>query len=378
MTAVCCLCDTEITDENDTKEHLIPNALGGRRKIKGFICVDCNSKSGETWDGELAQQLHPLAMLFEIQRERGDVAPLNVTTTAGEKLTLRADEPLTIAKPEFNRKNLPTGGTEYKISARTMGEARKILLGLKKKHPELDVEKLLSEAEMVETLPEGVFHFQIEIGGEVAGRSIVKSCLAMAVSLGIDSATCGHATKYLRDAQGVPCFGYYSETDLVSGRVKGVPMHCLAVRADPESGLVLAYAEYYGAYRIVACLGEHYDDRLKEGVYCIDPRTGKELNVSVSLDFSREEINDIYDYKKQSLENTREALSAVIGPAVERNQKLALDRALERAAQKAFAGCGAKEGELLTPEHMRIISQIFTEEIAPYLIQRMRPVDSED
>ena len=27
----CALCDVEITDTNDTKEHLIPNAIGGRK-----------------------------------------------------------------------------------------------------------------------------------------------------------------------------------------------------------------------------------------------------------------------------------------------------------------------------------------------------------
>ena len=30
----CALCDETITSQNDTKEHLIPNAIGGRKKIK--------------------------------------------------------------------------------------------------------------------------------------------------------------------------------------------------------------------------------------------------------------------------------------------------------------------------------------------------------
>lgn len=50
----CALCNSNITDKNDSNEHLIPNAIGGRKKITGFICSNCNSKSGEFWDAELA------------------------------------------------------------------------------------------------------------------------------------------------------------------------------------------------------------------------------------------------------------------------------------------------------------------------------------
>lgn len=38
---LCALCDTEITIDNDTREHVIPNAIGGRKKISGFICENC-------------------------------------------------------------------------------------------------------------------------------------------------------------------------------------------------------------------------------------------------------------------------------------------------------------------------------------------------
>ena len=52
----CALCEIAITAESDSDEHLIPNALGGRRKVSGFLCRDCNSRTGETWDAALAEQ----------------------------------------------------------------------------------------------------------------------------------------------------------------------------------------------------------------------------------------------------------------------------------------------------------------------------------
>ncbi|GAL13836.1 hypothetical protein JCM19233_4843 [Vibrio astriarenae] len=71
----CALCDVEITEKNDTKEHLIPNAIGGRKKVKGFICENCNNASGDDWESELAKQLNPLSLFFGISRERGEAPP---------------------------------------------------------------------------------------------------------------------------------------------------------------------------------------------------------------------------------------------------------------------------------------------------------------
>ena len=66
----CALCNVEIAEQNDSKEHIIPNSIGGRKKVKGFICKDCNNKSGREWDDALAQQFNPLSLLLGIKRER--------------------------------------------------------------------------------------------------------------------------------------------------------------------------------------------------------------------------------------------------------------------------------------------------------------------
>ena len=39
---ICVLCESQITDGNDSRKHLIPNAIGGRRKVRGFLCNICN------------------------------------------------------------------------------------------------------------------------------------------------------------------------------------------------------------------------------------------------------------------------------------------------------------------------------------------------
>src|SRR5579871_1372315 len=219
---ICALCEAPITAETDSEEHLVPNALGGRRKVSGFLCRGCNSETGDSWDAKLAEQLLPLCLLLDVSRERGQPPGLRVVTTAGERLTIGPNGTLVKSAPVFTRTSSDSGKTQYRIEPRTMDEGRKILMELKRKHPEIDVEATLAEAQKVETYPQGAVGHDLSIGGELAGRAMVKSVLAWAFANGVDWARCEAALGYLRDKGATPCFGYYHDTDLIQGRPVGV------------------------------------------------------------------------------------------------------------------------------------------------------------
>jgi HNH endonuclease len=299
---LCALCEATITAETDSEEHLIPNALGGRRKVSGFICRDCNSAGGESWDAELAEQLLPLCLLLDISRERGDPPTLKVVTSAGERLTIRPNGTLARSAPVFTRTPSPSGKTHYHVEARTMHEAQQILMDLKRKHPEIDVDATLAGAQMVETYPRGAVGHDLSIGGELAGRSMMKSSLAWAFANGVDWAACEGALGYLRSKDAPPCFGYYHDTDLIQGRPAGVPLHCLSVEADTATGLILGYGEYFGFHRFVCLLGEGYRGPAIRSTHAIDPRTGAGLDLHVRIPFSRSDVEDIYAYRRTKLE----------------------------------------------------------------------------
>jgi hypothetical protein len=109
----CVLCENTITVQTDSEEHLISNALGGRKKVSGLLCRNCNSKTGDSWDAELAAQLLPLCLLMDISRQRGEPPTLKVETTAGERLTIGPNGSLSLSSPEFVATPLPSGGTQY-------------------------------------------------------------------------------------------------------------------------------------------------------------------------------------------------------------------------------------------------------------------------
>ena len=124
MMKICALCDAEITKNNYTREHVIPNAIGGRKKVKGFICKSCNSISGAEWDADLAKKLNPFSLFFRIQRKKGEVPALSFKTTGGEEYILNADGSMSLTKPVCSEQK-HENGVKISIKARSKKEIKK-------------------------------------------------------------------------------------------------------------------------------------------------------------------------------------------------------------------------------------------------------------
>ena len=121
----CVICNSSFQNVQNSNERIIPNALGGRKKIKGFICVDCNNKTGMEWDAELIKQLEPMSLYLRIKRERSETKPQIFNTSSGGTIRLKNDG--TMEYPKSLIKEDTKSGTIYD-SLRTKKEAFAVLL----------------------------------------------------------------------------------------------------------------------------------------------------------------------------------------------------------------------------------------------------------
>lgn len=285
----CVLCDRPITTANDSEEHIIPNSIGGRKTVKGFICKGCNGSTGREWEAELARQLNSLSLFFGISRDRGEVPPQLFETTTGEKLWKNADGSLMLHKPQYEA-NHTASGIQINIKARTWEEARKMLKGVKAKYPQIDFDQVLASATAQYNYPDGMLRFNLQVGGPKFGRSIVKSVFALAVKYGVQSASCQMARDYLVNPYAEACFGYYYEHDLISNRPDDIVLHCVSVSGNPDTRQLLGYVEYFGIHRMVVCLSNNYDGIEFSNTYGINPISGEELDLGVKLSLTPEDI----------------------------------------------------------------------------------------
>tara|TARA_R110002094_G_scaffold144418_1_gene134130 strand:+ start:196 stop:1215 length:1020 start_codon:yes stop_codon:yes gene_type:complete len=332
--------------------------------------VACNSKSGDNWDSALARQMKPLSLFFRINRERGDPPSQKFQTSSGGEWVLNADGSMVLPKPIFNEQKNDKG-LEINISARNMAEAKKMLKGVARKYPQLDVDELLEKAQAKSSYSQDPIKFNLSFGGLDAGRSFVKTALALLFTTGISVRDCEHAMRFLKKEESEPCFGYYYEKDLVVGRPAGIPIHCVHVNGDPDSNLIRGYVEYFGVMRVVMCLSSSYSGSAFSATYSVDPTKGEELDLDVDLDLTLTDIRKAYDYEKWDGNAVQQAMGAVIGPTLEIQHKEERKRVIEEAVRYAFANCGAKAGEAITEEqHNRLVGLLW-EKLEPWAVNQL-------
>jgi len=367
----CALCN-EILDESlDSWEHLILNAIGGRRKVRGVLCIRCNNSSGAVWDSVLADQLNPLVLLFGIERQEGRAPAQKFETAGGDHFWLNPDGTMSPGAVPYRKTPKGGGGWQIQISARTLADARKILKGVAKKYPEVDYERVLAAAEWKADYLDDVLKMSLGIGGERAGRSIVKSGLCLAVAEGVDPAQCANARSYLNDEKAEPCFGFYYACDLVRDRPRHVPLHCVAVSNRGCDGQLLGYVEFFGFHRMVLCLAETYQGPDVHASYAVNPMTGQELALNVELALPRAELAATYAYERIPHGAYESILAEFIPVAQKLSFEREKDRAISRAFRSAMEACGVPEGGELPQEKQWEFSRIMGEHMMPFVTRHL-------
>lgn len=362
----CALCGILILEENASREHVFPNAIGGRKKIRNFLCSACNSRTGHEWDNELVEQLRPLCTMLNVSREHGENRPFNVETVGGRELTLKHDGSMTIAGPRFEKEEVD-GSTAVKIQARTMHELRKMLAGLKKGHPEMDVDELTKQAEWVQQYVNEAYAVPLNVGGLVAGRSMIKSCLAMIYDAGLEIGHCEEAERFLLNG-GPPCFQFYTERDVVRHRPEKTFFHCVHVRGDPERRQLIAYVEYFGSWRYVARLSRNYDGHAFSHCYAVDPLSGKEVDLDVVLEIEPADYEEVNEGGEVDFSEVVSNLKVLFGVWREMVVERARTEAIDDAIEFAWETCGIEEGEILSEEQTAQLANSIFERLEPYLL----------
>ncbi len=280
----CALCDCAIDKNNDSREHVIPNAIGGRTELKGFLCEKCNNERGRNWEAALAKQLNYFCLALRIKRARGRPPGQFVTTTEGTTLYLNPNGTLTNRSPIFE-KAASEGKMHLKLFARDESEARKILRSIKEKHaPNLDVEKELVGFETGPFKVAGALQHRLELDGPEMSRSIVKTALAFAVSKGIPAVECEVARATLLSNIDNSAYALFYLNNVVINRPNDELFHVVSISGNRGNKTLFAYVEYFGFLRMIVNLSSDYSGNDIEFTYGINPRTGLDLDVLIDWD----------------------------------------------------------------------------------------------
>lgn len=205
----CYVCGIEIDNSNRTVEHIFLNSIGGRLKSDKLICRKCNTEFGSDVDSELSEQLNPICNMLNINRDRGNPQPISVQEKeSGEKWLLGPGGKPIMVKPSIQEQN--NGEQKHiQVVARSMQEARRIMKGLRKKYPQLDIEQEMKKASLKSEYLDKHFEFGFNIGGEKAFRSICKTAVNFYILHGGELDKIEHLVPYIKNGQGSNYVWFY-------------------------------------------------------------------------------------------------------------------------------------------------------------------------
>lgn len=291
---VCAFCDSEITSINDSKEHVIPNSIGGRKKIRGFLCLTCNNSFGQSWDATLATQLNWFSLAVGIERDRSNNPDQIVRTVDGTELLLRANGTMTRKDPFFEITEFE-GKARIRLFARNEREYREMLRGIKKKYPNFDLDGELKNIQVMPFRVDSPQQYRLELGGPVAGRSLVKTAIAECAAVGILPYRCEIGIRTLKTPSDNSGFALFYIRDIVVNRPKDMLFHLVAILGDSEKGFLLAYVEYFGVMRVMVKLSSKYEGESFTSVYAINPQSSENLDLFVNWDIPTNEMDAAFN-----------------------------------------------------------------------------------
>ena len=378
-TKPCLLCENSATGNNRSSEHIVLAALGGTLTVSGFICKQCNSDAGHSWDTVLAQSFEGLTKLLNISRQRplprgrvtytSDGTPILVLPGNRMALGHTTEQEIT----EGNRRTL-------RITAASKDELRKVVQKVKdRRELDLDVEAVVEAATVSSRYIDEPYLLLDADWGPEHYKSLVKSALALVCYAGLDPSSAELARAYLTGTAEGRCFSPYYNKDLISQREAGMPINCVYVKGDAANGELMAYVEIFGILRAVIRLSEKYDGDYFECQYAFDPTDGRELDVKVELNSSilvaAENETDYYGVETGGV---LEAVDSVMRRATAIANENELIRIVVSAMQRYFDELGKASDEPITNHEYRAMWDHIGQGVMPFFEHLRRPMKLPD
>jgi hypothetical protein len=368
----CALCGSQLSNKNRSKEHVIPNSIGGRLKTADFICKSCNSTYGGSWDSELAKQLNWFSHALAISRETGEPPRELVTTVEGEKYWLHADGSLYPEKSSSYSEEASADGLRISLTAKSVEEAVQRLKGVARKHPKFDVKKAIADLEVKTQYLDSPLHFTIGFGGSEAGRSLVKTAFAFASVCGVDHKQCEQAYRYLSEATYDPPFGHAYLSDPVQDRSNETLLHCVTLQGDPTTSRLWSYIEYFGLFRVVVLLSSKYSGPKMTESHAINPIDGAIIPGKLRVKFEGSELDEILGGKGWSREGYVAAADYAMPKILARNRQRGLERVIEEGFHHAAKSLGIAQDEFIPREQAELFTRLMMDKVGPYLSSLLR------
>lgn len=366
----CYVCDSEISSANETEEHIIINAAGGRLKSKELLCKKCNSDFGEKIDSELAKQVNSIANMLMIKRHRGEPQPIvGDRPSTGEQYDLEVGGTPRLRKPTID-KTTDGNNTNIAITARSESELRKILKGIAKNNPHFDVEEAMKTAQWKKEYLDEALHFQNTVGGKEVFRAICKCATNFYVYKKGDATFIKDLIPYIKGEKEADIVWMHYQEDVYELSSEE-SFHLIHLVGNSTEKILYCYVDYFNTYKYLVFLCDNYNGNDLAETYCSDLINVKEINKDINLDYNRNTLFSFFANKDATpFEKVKKSFDHSIALGLKRQDDFQRRQILERAIQSSLGK--HPDGITITEEMINEAIEEIVKSITPYITRRLK------
>lgn len=298
----CYSCERALGGSEGSREHIIPNAIGGQTASKNLLCEECNTSFGRLYEADFAKQMRFFSGRLAIRRDRGKNQKFKgVDRKSGLAYFVNEEGEAKLAHPVAIE--LPSETGRYKFLVPDLKAAERLMANIQRKHPNQKVEfKMEEETERSEPVPE--VHF--EFGDLAFFKTATKSMLNLFIANGGSRL---HVTEVINNVFRSKCDppAWILPSDPERAPDMAMP-HTVAVIGCEIRKLLIGYLELFGGIRVIAILNENYSGSSCSFGLRENPLQGSATNAEVSINMGRSEILQVVGQRQKDDSNMTKTL----------------------------------------------------------------------
>lgn len=359
--SACYSCNTILNKTNRSFEHIFPNSIGGRLKSARLLCRACNTDYGLTIDAALATDFEHLVAFLNLERDRNkSYIVKNTKARNGDRYHLEDGRTPVPVKPVIKTEN----GTLF-ITGRDRKQVLQIASGLKRKHPEIDLDELERNCSDQDVFIQSDLLIDCSVGSEALMRSVAK----IAVNYYLMKARGSHHLSKIisiikgTEEKGSDIHHYHLPPGIWQ---EGEVSHIIMVKGDVRLKKLYAQVILFNTYYYVIRLCDDYDGEPVDYFYRFDVLEKKEIpdrlvipyDPEAFLDLAQRSPDELNQLVVTSVENNL-ARILQIAEAYQAREALqdVVSKTFDKAIEKYPAGTVVTR-EIISEVHNKVFAQV--------------------
>ena len=368
----CYVCNTEITSENWSDEHIIINAAGGRLKSKDLICKQCNSNFGEDVDKTLANQLNFFANQLMIKRERGEAQPvIGKKESTNEEIRFLPDGSMIPHRPKYEE---TAEGNRVNISmtVRDDAELKKMAAGIARKHPQLKEKDIINAAVHRESYMDDYTTFNLDVGGPEVFRAVCKCAINYYMYKKGNTKYIQPVLNYIKGTEDKNIVWMHYKDNLYDLNDDEC-FHMLHLRGNPTERVLYCYVDYFNSYKYIILLNDSYDGVEINSTYCFDVLNSKVIEKDFLADYNRTTLLDFFINKDaQPFERAQQCFNHTMAISQRRQRENHTGKIIEEGLNNAWGNGKYPNGAIITEEMVDEAVDEIMKKMGPFILHLVK------